>query len=461
MKTKIFSFLLIIGFFSSCDHFLGVEQKGKVIPETVEDYDRMLNEANTQEISNTDFMVPELYIPKDQISLQEVAQLNGYKWEPYQYLPDENDNNYSKLYKRIYACNEIINHIDGAKSTMRNETLRAEVKGQAYADRARCYWALVNLYGAPYSKTNAEKPGVSLILENDIYQKSARATVGEVYNQICEDLRVAAPLVPEKVIPDKKGRACRQALYAFKARVFLYMNQIDSAGIAIDKAFETEVYLEDYNNYISNRETSPWGNTNRLKQAKDIAETIWNAEIFHYIFTFNNVFVTPEQTALFDQDKDLRYLFNYSDYDSENNKPYPATRYFGYIGRRSYMISGPEIYLLKAEILARKGNYQEAVNTLNTLREKRYLNNADYELSASDAAEALQKVKDERRREFGCTNFSWFDLRRYQAYGETVPTFTRQIGDQTVTLAPGSNLYTLSIPRYVINKNPKIEQNPR
>lgn len=461
MKMKIYSLLLILGIFSSCDHFLGVEQKGKVIPETVEDYDQMLNFPITQDVTNADFMVPELYIPKDQIALQETYQINGYKWEPYQYLADENDNNYSALYSRIYADNEIINNIDDAKSTMRNENLRAEVKGQAYADRARCYWALVNLYGFPYSKADADKPGVSLILENDIHQQSSRATVGEIYEQICEDLRIAVSLVPAKVAPEKKGRACRQAVEAFRAKVFLYMNELDSAQAAINKTFETEVLLEDYNNYISDRQTKPWGNTNRLKQMKDIPDILWGAMINHYIFVFNTVFVTQDLIALFDTDQDLRFLFNYSDVNPDDNKPYPATRYFANIGRRTYLISTPEIYLLKAEISARKGNYTEAMNVLNDLREKRYLDNTGYQLSASNAADALQKVKDERMREFGCTFLSWFDLRRYQAYGETVPTFTRQIGEQTVALAPGSNLYTLSIPRYVISKNPNITQNPR
>lgn len=468
MKSKIYSLLFIVGFFTSCNDFLGVEQKGMVIPQTVEDYDEMLNFPVMMDVTNADFMVPELRLTDELFASLDIHQGNGYKWEPYQYLSDENDGNYSDLYKRIYACNEIINNIDEAKSATGNENLRSEVKGQAHADRARCYWALVNLYGAPYSKTTADKLGVSLILENDLSQKSKRATVGEVYEQICHDLRVAEPLVPESVAPEKKIRACRQAVQAFQARVWLYMNQIDSAEVAINKAFESNIPLLDYNAFVDDSELGssvrPWkGNKTRPTQARLNNEIIWNAGINYYAFIFSSAYITQNLIQLFHPDNDLRFLFDYGDSNPLNPQlKYDGICYFSIgSGDRTYMISGPEIYLLKAEILARKGDYENAMVTLNQLREKRFLSGSDYELSASDAADAIVKVKNERMREFACTFLSWFDLRRYQAYGETVPTFTRTIGGNTFTLEPGSNLYTLSIPRYVISKNPNIVQNPR
>lgn len=466
MKTKIYSLLLMLGIFISCDHFLGVEQKGMVIPQTVEDYDEMLNFPGRDGITNADFMIPEIYLTDEMFASLDIHQGNGYKWEPYQYLADENDADYSGLYNRIYTCNEIINHIDDAKSATGNENLRAEVKGQAYADRARCYWALVNLYGVPYSKETADKPGVSLILENDLTQKSKRATVGEVYEQICSDLRIAESLVPESVASQKKIRACRQAVQAFQARVWLYMNQIDSAEIAIDKAFQTNIPVLNYNNFVDDTElessVKPWkGNGTRPAQVRNNAEIIWNAGIQYYFFMANPVFVTQELIQLFDVDNDLRFLFDYGNTHPILGTKYKEICYFPRSENRTYLISGSEMYLLKAEILARKGNYGNAMVVLNEFRKNRYLTGSDYELSATDAADALLKVKNERKREFACTFISWFDLRRYQAYGETVPSYTRTVGGNTYTLAPASNLYTLSIPRYVISKNPNIEQNPR
>lgn len=466
MKTKISSLCIAIGLLSSCNNFLDVDQKGKVIPQTVEDYEEILNLPVLYDVTNMDFMIPELSLTDATMGNLEVQHIKGYRWEPYQYLPGENDQNYSELYKRIYAANEIINHIDDAESVTGNEILRSEVKGQAHADRARCYWALVNMYGFPYSKANENKLGVSLILENDLTRKSKRATVGEVYDQICKDLRVAAALTPLYVNAEKKVRACRQAVHAFQARVWLYMNQIDSAEVAIDKAFEWPVTLLDYNNFVGPAELEAdkrpcLGNGTRPTQVIKNPEIIWNIGIYHYYFMFNTLFVTDDLVRLFDATRDLRYILDYGNTNPLTNIQYESVGYFARGQNRTYLISAPEMYLLKAEILARKGDYANAMSALNTLREKRYLAGSDYTLSATDAADALQKVKEERTREWACTFMSWFDLRRYQAYGESIPTFKRIVGGQTYTLTPGSNLYTLSIPPYVIEKNPNIEQNPR
>lgn len=471
MKTKVYGLVLLLGMLGSCDSFLDVNQKGMVIPQTVEDYEEMLNLPVMFDVTNADLMMPEIEVSNDVFASLTTVQRNGYQWAPYQYLQDENDDNYSNLYKRIYACNEIINHIDKAESTTRNEALRQEVKGQAHADRARCYWALVNLYAVPYSESNKDKPGVSLILNNDLTQKSRRATVGEVYDLICSDLRVAAGLTPENVNRQRKVRATRQGVEGFRARVFLYMNQLDSAYTAITRAFEKEVPLLDYNNFVSEEDFSssstPWiGNKTRPTRADQNKEIIWYSGIYYYLYFSNIIYVRSELVDLFQSDakpySDLRFLLDYGKKDPiMDDTMYPEICYFAQGQTRTYMISGGELYLLKAEILARRGDYAGATTALNELRRHRFLPDSEYELSATNATMALQHVKNERLREFACTFLSWFDLRRYQAYGETVPTFTRTVGGQTFELPAGSNMYTLSIPRYVIGKNPNIEQNPR
>lgn len=467
MKTKIYSLLLIVGLFSSCDHFLGVDQKGMVIPKTVEDYDLMLNcPSDHTDMSNLYFMVPEINI-KNFAAIEEngasTANQNGYRWEPFQYLPDEEDKDYSSLYTQIYACNEIIDHIDEAECVMKNETLRAEVKGQAYAKRAACYWALVNLYGTPYSKANADKPGVAIVLKNDLSQRQSRASVGEVYDLICGDLRIAAPLVPEQVAAVKNIRAGKVAVEAFRAKVFLFMNEIDSAYNAINDAFvRTGSWeLEDYNQYTAGKTEQPYGDISMMvRPERKLEDIIWTSGFSYYV-SLNASFVVKEDfLTKFYNDSDLRFLINFG-YISEGEDITPDARYQAFIGGRTYLVSLSEMYLLKAEIYARKGKVTDAMDVLNQFRKKRFLTGSDYSISAIDAADALQKVKEERVREYACNLLNWLDLRRYQAYGETVPTFTRQIGDKTLTLAPGSNLYILSIPRYVISKNPNIVQNPR
>lgn len=73
--------------------------------------------------------------------------------------------------------------------------------------------------------------------------------------------------------------------------------------------------------------------------------------------------------------------------------------------------------LVKAEATCRLGEWQEALQTVNQLREKRFATGSDYQLIANSQEEALKAILDERHRELPFT-MRWFDIRRL-AYNET------------------------------------------
>lgn len=451
MKARIYTLLGMIGLCCmACNDFLDVEQKGKVIPQTVEDYDQMLNNSyNVGSLSNLFYMTPEVYVAPERMNsfISNMENANAYKWSEYQYLPGKNDENWSGFYARIAVCNEIIAHIDEATSTSSNEKLRKSVKGQAYADRAKSYFGLINMYAKPYSKTNLEEPGVPLILINDIHQQSTRASIGEIYEQICQDIRIAQEYVPASVLPNEKIKACRQGLYAFKSKVYLFMNEIDSAYVAINTAFEEEPQLEYFDDYETG---DPYPSNENI-------EVIWVGGLTSNTWA-ENAFYSDEMLALYETDKDNRFIYHGK--MEHYGEPFDIPYYLN-LTTRTFAASAPEMYLLRAECLARKGMFNEAMEDLSTLRESRYVEGEDYTITASSKDDAIQKVKDERLREFAFTGMYWLDLRRYQAYGEVIPIFSRTVGENTFTLEPGSNRYTCSIPRYVIGKNPGIVQNPR
>ena len=80
------------------------------------------------------------------------------------------------------------------------------------------------------------------------------------------------------------------------------------------------------------------------------------------------------------------------------------------------------------------------------------LTNADF----ADNAAVLKRVKEERRKELIATGYNFVDQKRYHAYGDAVPTFTRTIGSKTVTLAPGSANYVLEVSPKVKSLNPNL-----
>ena len=106
-------------------------------------------------------------------------------------------------------------------------------------------------------------------------------------------------------------------------------------------------------------------------------------------------------------------------YSYDRGMTSPAYAYPGYIFfYKDRIPSGPtvaEMILTKAECQARMGDYIEAMNTVNVLREKRIDKNAPSDkikLSASSQTEAISKILQERRREMPFST-RWYDIRRF------------------------------------------------
>lgn len=72
---------------------------------------------------------------------------------------------------------------------------------------------------------------------------------------------------------------------------------------------------------------------------------------------------------------------------------------------------------------------ESAITDINTIREKRIEN--DYEITATNREDALNKVWEERRRELCFEKHRWFDLRR-QGMPELRHIFTNgEVGKNT------------------------------
>jgi hypothetical protein len=120
-----------------------------------------------------------------------------------------------------------------------------------------------------------------------------------------------------------------------------------------------------------------------------------------------------------------------------------------------------EQYLIKAEVYARAGNTTEAMQALNTLLGKRWKTNTFVPYTASSAANALDQVIAERRKELPFTGMlRWIDLRRLNTDSRYAVTLTRNLNNQIYTLPPNDQRYVLPIPDLEI-KLSGIQQNPR
>jgi hypothetical protein len=116
--------------------------------------------------------------------------------------------------------------------------------------------------------------------------------------------------------------------------------------------------------------------------------------------------------------------------------------------------------LIKAEVFARNNDATSAMQWVNNLRIKRF-KAVDYvPLTATSAADALQKVVEERRREFFGRMLRWWDMRRLKNVTPFQRTYTKTMSGVTYTLEPNSNSYVFPIAEYLTNLNPELEKNP-
>ncbi len=126
----------------------------------------------------------------------------------------------------------------------------------------------------------------------------------------------------------------------------------------------------------------------------------------------------------------------------------------GYIGAGIYTFTGlatDEVMLIKAECLARKGNFNSAMDVLNQLLVKRYkidpiTKKSTYvDQTAVSIDDALNKVLIERRKELVWRGLRWHDLKRLNKEGANI-TLKRNVGGTEYLLPPNSPLYIFPIP---------------
>lgn len=100
------------------------------------------------------------------------------------------------------------------------------------------------------------------------------------------------------------------------------------------------------------------------------------------------------------------------------------------------------------------------MDVLNSLLTERYKAGSFTPLIASDAANALQMILQERRKELLFRGIRWPDLRRLNLDPSTAKTLYRIIEGKTYELQPNSPNYVFPIEERVIQFS-GIEQNPR
>ena len=482
MKKIIYAMSAAALLLSSCGDFLEEESQSEVIPKTASDFSELLLGSGYPDNAAPDFSWIE-YLSDDcqgYVDLttnvydenwnflgtqdafaeenQTITPLPYYAWQPNMMDQDGYGNQinqqassttYGQYYTKIMGCNAVLDGIDDATGS---QEMKDRVKAEALAVRALLYFQLVNIYGEPYN-SNKEALGVPMKLNANLSKEGiARATVGQIYEQVLvPDLQEAARLMDPLPIEKANYRVTQPAIHILLSRVYLYMDRYQDCIDEANKALKQGIRLMNLNTELDKSKVVS-GEFNPLDYSNP--EVLW---VFGPGTRYSSDSYRPTMSqdfqSLYDQANDLRWVqFGLGNPQNVNpiQKPY---------GNSSLCqnIRTAEAYLNKMEAEALLGQTAQANADLNTFCGTRYANYANQNLSG-DAL--LTTIRNERRREFCYEGHRWFDLRR-EGMPEISHIYRERKGGPLVkyVLLHNDPMYTIPLPTSAFDNNNALQQN--
>lgn len=449
---RLFMMIVSAGILTSCNEYLDIEPKGKRLLETVDDYDLWLDNQVLHQ--SAIYELTYLADTRDYPTITDVldnTSLLAYTWqEELTTTPLESAPIWDDAYSVIYYYNAVVAGVESA--TGGTDAQRQSLKAEALMGRALLYLDLVNLYGKSYNESTAATDlSVPFVTSVDITDETpGRSTVQQMYEYIIHDLTNALPYLPDDN-SSNRFRASIAAGYALLARTYLYMGNYELAAENAQLAMDNgpNVVFEDGTSNIKDIKIRPDAIFSRLGGTGYYASIIPTTDLLQ-AYDVSDQRLPVHYKNLGDYTFTTRGKTTYSPYGTVTNaKSYP-----------NWGISVSEVRLILAESYARLNQLEVACDQLDSLRNKRFLD--DYvRFDSDDQEEVIQKVLLERLLEFPFNGLRWFDMRRLAAEGR-MPTVNRYYasGDVIATLPPDGNRYVLKIPDLVLSYNEDWEQNP-
>lgn len=382
-------------------------------------------------------------------ALSTATQRNAYTWQKNLY-EGEKVEDWNSPYQTIFYANSVLEVL--AEQNYANASEANRIKGWAHFVRAYAYYDLAKNFCKVYSPNAGQDLGLPLRKNASVDVIEKRASLEETFRFILSDLDTSLPLLNPLVEPINKNRPSKAASWAMKARVYLYMGDYRSAESSADSALLYHDKLIDFST-VSTSSDTPFSH--------NAAEVIYHSnQIGAYSSTTGtgnrpDIEVTPELYQSFAAEDLRRSIFFRTNTLGRIN----VKR--GYMSAGIYQFSGlacDELYLIKAECLARRGETGLSLQYLNKLLSSRFKKTPAYRpLTAATAAEALNIILRERRKELIWRGIRWSDLKRLNREGAAI-TLSRSINGKTYTLSPNDARYAFPIPEQEINQS-GIEQN--
>lgn len=380
------------------------------------------------------------------------TQRNAYIWADNPYGSETTVASWNYPYTGIFYANSVLDALESTRFSYFPVAEKNPVKGSALFMRAYLFFDLLRTFAPIYDPATANTDsGIPIRLQSGIDYTAKRSSVAASYDQIFNDLESAKGLLPNATSPSYLNRPSVCAVYALMARIHLERAEYELASRYADSALTLKNTLIDFNSLDSLSER-PFANApdEVIYYTQQIGE--FNTTQYS-INTQGYIGIDPELLRLYSSE-DLRtaIYFQRNSLGNFNVKRGYATGIYPFTG-----LAVDELYLIRAEALARIGNSQSASEVLDELLVKRYLPGA-YPGTADLAPEdLLDRILEERRKELVWRGTRWHDLRRLNKEGREIHLY-RTVHGQQHHLLPNDPRYTFPIPPEEIQLS-DIEQN--
>lgn len=438
---------------SSCKKYLDAKPDQKlVIPTTIQDLQALLEFPNLTndvfplcaEVSAGDFY----YLPTGWQSQDEYGR-NMYTWQKGNLFSPYSEE-WGLLYHLIYKTNIIMDHAGQIKRAPGDEAEFNNTIGCALFYRSYAYLQAAWTWSLAYDDETADTDlGVAYRANSNFNDPTARLSVRQTYQAVIEDAKRALTLLPAMAV--HPFRPSKPAAHALLARTYLSMREYDKALLHADSCLQFPHKLIDYNNdpSITATATYPFGRFNA--EVIFVAGASLNTPFTQGIpdsTLYDSYAATDLRRTLFFRSRNQTIRIFKGNYESGNGAGVLFTG-----------LAADELYLTRAECLARDQQVAAALQDVNAVLEKRYATGTYTPFSTTDATAALAFILQERRKQLIYRGLRWMDIKRLNKDGANI-TLTRVIDGQEYTLPPNDLRYALAIPENVITIS-GLQQNPR
>lgn len=457
--TKNISTILIfvLATMSGCEKFLDEKSDQKLlIPSTLDDLQSILDNYSVMnsgfcsagEVSSDDYYLTDA----DYNALSSDYEKRTYIWDEDNLFPPGTDgNDWSNCYKAVYASNSVLEALIQIRQSEGNKNYWNNLKGQAHFFRAARLLDASFVWCPAYDPATASNAlGLPLRTTTDFNEVSTRASLADTYRFILEDFKSAARLLPDNQITNL--RPSKKSAFGMLARACLVMQDFTNALAYADSCLQLSPNLLDYNTLDPSLPypVSLQGNPEILFYA---AQSV----------AYPLVFSTPKtDTILYEMydSHDLRRPVFFLD-NGDKIHSFKGS----YNGDYSLFagIATDEVYLIKAECLARLNRSGEALEWMTVLLKNRWQKNNGISTYVPDngmtSEEVTRFILRERRKELLMRGLRWMDIKRLNLLGNNINLY-RNLERQQRTLPANDLRYALPLPQDIIAQS-SLQQNPR